>query len=107
MRSLKIYTAGELNDTLYQIISDNIRYPDASLGDLRAQIAACQVGAQRYAELSNAMARDVVEDCIGTVWDQAEPSVRRVIEQIPDGVYRPRAFSTTMVAISVCPYVSR
>jgi len=47
LRSLKIYEVGKRNETLWQILRDNIRFPDASLGDLRAQVAACQMGAQR------------------------------------------------------------
>ena len=50
-RSLKIYEAGKRNETLWQIIRDNVRFPDAALGDLRAQIASCQLGARRYGEL--------------------------------------------------------
>jgi N-methylhydantoinase B len=92
MRSLKIYQAGERNDTLWQIINDNIRYPEASLGDLRAQIASCQVGAQRYGELVKRYGRDTVETCIATIWDQAEASARAVIEKIPDGAYEAESF---------------
>ena len=43
-RSLKIYEAGKRNETLWQIINDNLRFPEAALGDLRAQIACCQLG---------------------------------------------------------------
>ena len=41
-RSLKIYEAAKRNETLWQIINDNVRFAEAALGDLRAQIAACQ-----------------------------------------------------------------
>jgi N-methylhydantoinase B len=92
LRSLKIYEAGRRNETLWQILRDNIRYPEASLGDLRAQIAACQVGAQRYAELLGRYGRETVEACIATVWDQAEAAARRVVETIPDGVYEAESF---------------
>ncbi|MGK6313421.1 hydantoinase B/oxoprolinase family protein [Neorhizobium sp. DT-125] len=92
MRSLKIYKAGELNDTLYQIIQDNIRYPDASLGDLRAQIASCQIGAKRYSELVARYGRDVVEGCVETIWDHADKAVRQVIERIPDGTYSAESY---------------
>jgi N-methylhydantoinase B len=91
-RSLKIYDAGVRNETLWQILRDNIRFPDASLGDLRAQIAACQVGAQRYAELTARYGRETVEVCIAVVWDQAEAAARRVIETIPDGTYEAESF---------------
>ena len=92
MRSLKIYKAGELNDTLYQIIQDNIRYPDASLGDLRAQIASCQIGAKRYSELVARYGRGVVESCVETIWDHADNAVRQVIERIPDGIYSAESY---------------
>jgi N-methylhydantoinase B len=87
MRSLKIYEAGVRNETLWQIIHDNVRFPDACLGDLRAQVASCQLGARRYGELVTRYGRDVVETCIARIWDQADISVRQVIEGIPDGVY--------------------
>src|SRR4029077_847188 len=92
LRSLKIYEAGKRNETLWQIIRDNIRYPDASLGDLRAQIASCQVGAQRYGELIARYGRETVEACIAKVWDQAEAAARAVIEKIPDGSYEAESF---------------
>src|ERR1700747_322918 len=46
-RSLKIYEAGKRNETLWQIIQDNVRFADAALGVLRAQIAAFQPGKRR------------------------------------------------------------
>jgi N-methylhydantoinase B len=92
MRSLKIYEGGRRNETLWQIIRDNVRYPDASLGDLRAQIASCQLGARRYAELLARYGRDTVEACIAKVWDQAELAARRVVESIPDGTYEAESF---------------
>jgi N-methylhydantoinase B len=92
MRSLKIFEAGKRNETLWQIIRDNIRYPDSSLGDLRAQIASCQLGARRYGELLARYGRETVEACIAKVWDQAEAAARRVVEQIPDGDYEAESF---------------
>jgi N-methylhydantoinase B len=92
MRSLKIYEAGRRNETLWQIIRDNVRYPDAALGDLRAQIAACQLGARRYGELLARYGRGVVEACIAKIWDQAELAARQVVESIPDGSYAAESF---------------
>ena len=92
MRSLKIFEAGKRNDTLWQIIHDNIRYPDASLGDLRAQMASCQLGAKRYGELLARYGQSVVESCIDVVWDQADRAARAVVEKIPDGTYSAESF---------------
>ncbi|MDP4594361.1 MAG: hydantoinase B/oxoprolinase family protein [Beijerinckiaceae bacterium] len=87
MRSLKIYEEGKRNETLWQIINDNLRFPEAALGDMRAQIACCQLGARRYAELLGRYGRTMVESCIDRVWEQADLAVRNVIRDIPDGVY--------------------
>jgi N-methylhydantoinase B len=87
MRSLKIYEQGRRNETLWQIIQDNVRFPDACLGDLRAQIASCQLGARRYCELLDRYGRAIVEASIAEIWDQADRAVRRAVADIRDGVY--------------------
>ena len=87
MRSLKIYEEGKRNETLWQIINDNTRFPDAALGDLRAQVACAQLGARRYAELLARYSRPVVEQSIEEIWKQADAHARRAVARIPDGVY--------------------
>ena len=87
MRSLKIYEAGKRNETLWQIIQDNVRFPESAMGDLRAQIASCQLGARRYGELLARYGKPTVEACIARIWDQADQAVRKVVERIPDGTY--------------------
>ena len=42
---LKIYEDGKLNETLYRVIKDNIRFPESSLGDMKSQMAACRLAA--------------------------------------------------------------
>ena len=53
LNQLHIYKKGVLNKTLHAIIRDNIRYPESSLGDMRAQIAACRLGVRRLEELAD------------------------------------------------------
>lgn len=91
-RSLKIHERGEVNSTLKQIIHDNIRYPEAAWGDLRAQIASCQVGARRYAELIGRYSRPIVEAAVNAVWAQADSAVRAAVSKIPDGTYSAESF---------------
>jgi N-methylhydantoinase B len=91
-RSLKIYEAGKRNETLWQVIHDNVRFPEAALGDLRAQIASCQLGIRRYGELVARYGPDTVERCIHAIWDQTEREARAVITQVPDGVYEAESF---------------
>jgi N-methylhydantoinase B len=91
-RSLKIYDAGKRNDTLWQVIEDNLRFPEAALGELRAQIACCQLGVRRFGELVTRYGRDTVEGCIHAVWDATDRDVRTFIAQIPDGTYEAESF---------------
>ena len=48
---LKIYEAGKVNEMLYRMVSDNIRFPESSMGDMKSQIAACRLGVRRLEEI--------------------------------------------------------
>ena len=48
---LKLYSAGELNTALWEIIKTNVRVPDLVLGDLQAQIVACDIGSREYKDM--------------------------------------------------------
>ena len=89
---LRIYEAGEPQKDLLKLIADNIRYPESSMGDLRAQIAACQLALRRLDELFCKFGRDVVLDCIERIFADTEAKCRRVVEQIPDGIYEAESF---------------
>jgi N-methylhydantoinase B len=51
INQLKIYEAGKPDDKLLQMIADNIRFPQAAMGDLRSQIAACRLAERRLEEV--------------------------------------------------------
>jgi N-methylhydantoinase B len=91
-RSLKIYEAGKRNETLWQIIHDNVRFAEAALGDLRAQIAACQLGIRRYGELLARYGRDAVAAAIAVIWDNTEREARAFFAKVPDGTYEAESF---------------
>jgi N-methylhydantoinase B len=89
---LRIYKGGEPNTELLKVIADNVRYPEASMGDLRAQIAACQLGLRRLEELFTKFGRDVVLNSVQRIFADTEAKCRKVIEQIPDGTYEAESF---------------
>jgi N-methylhydantoinase B len=89
---LKIYERGEPDRKLLKIIRDNIRYPDAAMGDLRSQLASCRLGARRFTELHQRYGKETVMACIEAIYDETERKCRAVVEQIPDGVYEAEAF---------------
>ena len=85
---LKLYSAGERNETLFQVIAANVRTPHLVIGDLEAQIAACHNGEREYIELLERYGAGTLSGCAGDLHDYAEALARREIEAIPDAVYR-------------------
>ena len=92
LNQLKVEDRGVRNETLYQILRDNLRFPDAALGDLRSQIAACRLGARRVQELYARYSPEVVEASIGRIFDETERRCRNVVATIPDGEYEAESF---------------
>ncbi|HYY36704.1 MAG TPA: hydantoinase B/oxoprolinase family protein [Xanthobacteraceae bacterium] len=88
---LKIYEEGRLNDTLYRVIKDNIRFPDSSLGDMKSQMAACRLAARRMDELFDKYGRDTILAAIAQIFDETEQKCRNVVAQLPDGTYEAAA----------------
>jgi len=60
LNQLKIYEEGKLDDKLYRVIGDNIRFPESSLGDMKSQMAACRLAARRLDELFKKYGRDTI-----------------------------------------------
>ena len=88
---LKIYEEGKLNDTLYRVIKDNIRFPESSLGDLKSQMAACRLAARRMDELFDKYGKDTILAAIAQIFDETEQKCRNVVANLPDGVYEASA----------------
>ncbi|HVB34105.1 MAG TPA: hydantoinase B/oxoprolinase family protein [Patescibacteria group bacterium] len=89
---MKIYEGGKVNETLLKVIRDNIRFPDASLGDMRSQIAACRLALRRLDELFDKFGRDTVLAAIERIFAETETKCRKVVSTIPDGVYEAESF---------------
>jgi N-methylhydantoinase B len=92
MDQLKIYEAGKPKEDLLKLISDNIRYPESSMGDLRAQIASCQLALRRLEDLFGKFGRDLVLEAVQRIFADTETKCRKIVEQIPDGVYEAESF---------------
>jgi N-methylhydantoinase B len=84
---LKIHEAGKPNQTILAMIADNIRYPESSMGDLEAQITACNLGLKRLEELFAKYGQETVRDGIAQIFAQTEAQCRQVIAEFEDGSY--------------------
>jgi N-methylhydantoinase B len=88
---LKIYEAGKLNETLYRVLKDNIRFPESSLGDMKSQMAACRLAARRMDELFDKYGRDTMLTAIAQIFDETESKCRNVVSKLANGVYEASA----------------
>ena len=63
------------------------RNPDQNMADLNAQVAANETGKRELLKICANYGADVVEAYMGHVQDNAEESVRRVIDRLADGEF--------------------
>ena len=64
-----------------------VRNVAQNIGDLRAQVASCNKGANELAKMVEHFGRDVVVAYMKHVQDNAEESVRRAIHKLTDGEF--------------------
>ncbi|HEX3973713.1 MAG TPA: hydantoinase B/oxoprolinase family protein [Stellaceae bacterium] len=89
---LKIYENGKVNEVLLKVIRDNIRFPDSSLGDMRAQMAACKLAHRRLDELFDKFGKATMLDAVEYIFKETEMKCRRTVGQFPSGVYEAESF---------------
>ncbi|WP_276261190.1 hydantoinase B/oxoprolinase family protein [Haloglomus litoreum] len=83
---VKLYEGGEPNEGVFDTILANVRTPDERRGDLRAQVAANETGAERYRELHVRYGGDLPA-ITAAIQDYAERRTRAEIRELPDGEY--------------------
>jgi N-methylhydantoinase B len=89
---VKYQDRGTVNQTLVDIIRQNVRIPTRAMGDLRAQITAVKTGERRFVQLLDRYGPAPVRDAIATIMDHAEANARARTRTIPDGVYEAESF---------------
>ena len=85
---LKLREAGAYNETLVALLRQNVRIPDTVMGDLNAQIAACTIGARRFAELGERFGDNQLAAICAELLARSERLTRAALRRIPDGTYR-------------------
>ena len=84
---LRLVRGGEYVRDVLDLILANVRTPDVRRGDLRAQIAANQLGERRVRELVERRGSEVVEAAFEDVLAYAERRTREALQKLPDGDY--------------------
>ncbi|WP_031514778.1 hydantoinase B/oxoprolinase family protein [Desulfofalx alkaliphila] len=84
---VKLFEEGKLNQALVEVIAANVRFPDLSLGDMWAQVAALKTGDRRFRELCDKYGKDVVLAANERLLDNGEQITRKELAQLPKGVF--------------------
>ena len=84
---LRLYAAGQRNETLFAVIEKNVRLPVRVQGDLRAQLAACHIAERQFLDLVARYGADDVCQMMQEVIDYAERLTRNAIRELPDGTW--------------------
>ena len=82
---VKLFKRGQMDAEIYAIICSNIRIADQRIGDVKAQAAALDLGAERLDALMDRYGDDVVTEAIAELRRRAAEQMRSFIKAIPDG----------------------
>jgi N-methylhydantoinase B len=85
---VKLVKSGLMDQEILELILANVRTPQERRGDLSAQVAANQRGAERLVELVTRYGVDEVTESEEQLLAYSERMTRRLIESLPDGIYR-------------------
>jgi len=85
---VKLYDGGVLNQSVIDMIRWNVRTSDEVIGDIRSQIAANHVCAEKICQMLKEIDLDGLDDLADQIISRTEKSMREEIEKIPDGIYR-------------------
>ncbi|MCD6305563.1 MAG: hydantoinase B/oxoprolinase family protein [Deltaproteobacteria bacterium] len=85
---VKLEEGGVLNQAVIDMIRWNVRTPDEVAGDIRSQIAANHVCAEKVCQMMEEYGLESLDDLADEIIHRTEKSMRDAIEKAPDGVYR-------------------
>lgn len=84
---LKLYSGGKVDESLLAMIALNVRTPEAVIGDLQAQVAACAIAERGMQQLAARYGIEALERDFDNLLDYSERAARSAIAAIPDGEY--------------------
>jgi N-methylhydantoinase B/oxoprolinase/acetone carboxylase alpha subunit len=84
---VKLVEKGRMQNAIVEIISANSRTPDFIKGDLRAAIAANEMGRKAFISLYKKYGKGVIEEVFQKILEYAETRIRVGIRTIQPGVY--------------------
>ena len=76
LTGLRIYREGERQDDIFELIAQNVRLPDMTLGDLNAELAAVRIGDARVREIAARHGLDALHATFRHILETGEAASR-------------------------------
>jgi N-methylhydantoinase B len=89
---IKLFEEGAPNHRLFALLEANIRQPEKTIGDLRAQAAALEIGRDGVLELVRHYGVTAFRDCADEAIAASEWRMRARLRDMPAGTYRAEYF---------------
>jgi len=107
---VKIMRGGKIVPDILALLLNNVRTPEEREGDLGAQIAACQTGARRLAEICARYGLGRVQKAASGLLEYSEKLMRSFLVTIPPGEYSAEDFldddgvdsKPIRIAVTIC-----
>ena len=83
----KMYDAGTPNEAIFDFIETNVRLPIQVRGDMRSQLAACDIGERAVIDLVDRYGAEELDRYFDALLDYSEERARSEIIALPDGKF--------------------
>ena len=87
LSGIRLTRGDVLIDDVARIITENVRMPQLTLGDINAELAAVRIAETRLAEAIGKYGLDTLRHTFTGILDSSEARARAVIAALPDGDY--------------------
>jgi len=85
--AVKLYHGGQPNRDLIEVIRQNVRTPDLTLGDMEGQIACLRVGATAIGRLVARYGATAVRSAMERIWTLGRQRALEALARLPAGTY--------------------
>lgn len=89
---VRLFKQGRMDAEIYAIICSNIRVAEQRIGDVKAQAAALELGAERLDLLLDRYGDDTVRAAIDELRARATEQMRTFVAEVPGGAHRSTAW---------------
>jgi 5-oxoprolinase (ATP-hydrolysing) len=84
---MKLWKAGVPNEDFFDLLRENVRNPDQTVGDIGAMISGNALGSELLLKLMNEYGLEDLLAVAEVIHKRAEDATRRAIRAIPNGTY--------------------